>query len=572
MLKIGDTFDGKYKILEEIGRGGMSLVYLARNERVNKAWAIKEIPKRGLLEDLASGRSLLAEVEMLRRLDHPNIVRIVDVVEDEESIYIVMDYVQGQDLLSVVRANGAIRPETVIRWMKQLCDVLWYLHSRQPPVIYRDMKPANVMLRPDGDVVVIDFGTARVSRGGGDGDTSWLGTRGYAAPEQFGGRGETDVRTDIYALGATMYHLLTGRSPADTDFIIYPLGELLPELKGSGIERIVAKCCEMRRENRYQSAAELLDALEHVHDLDQEVRQRDRRRLRLFFVPVLICLIGSLVMAGFLEAGKRTVENTFEISLHRARKAETFPEAFREIQRALRMRPEDPEGYGTALEKIVSETDRDFTADDRKLLRELLRTAPAAGGEKSCLEIFEQERPADYDRFRFRLGVMYFQYFRAGSYPYAAAELRGLDGSRYLGGREKKLAAGLYLISCAVSANSSGEGSSKVFGETGVMGWTEALAEFEELLGDPEQAGEQCGNTGAAFAMYRTFANLVENKIKDFRDAGAEKDRLLGILDAGERYVRKETGGETDRVVRREAEEAVERARMTVRGAYAGDE
>ena len=397
MLEIGSVFEGKYKILEEIGRGGMSRVYLARNERVNKTWAIKEIQRSGQADGIGPGQSLLAEVEMLRRLDHPNIVRIVDILENADCIYIVMDYVQGQDLLRIVRANGAIRPETVILWMKQLCDVLWYLHSQDPPVIYRDMKPANVMLRPDGDVVVIDFGTARVSRGGNDGDTVWLGTRGYAAPEQFGGRGETDVRTDIYTLGATMYHLLTGRSPAETDFFLYPVGELRPELKDSGIERVVAKCCEPRREDRYQSAAELLRDLEHVHDLDLEVCRRDRRRLRAFFSAVFICLIGVITMLGSQAVGNLAVRNTFETSLRRARNAETFSEAFRDLQKALRLRPANPEGYEAVLDKIVGGSDRSFTPDDRRLLRELLLSGPVGDAGASCLEVFEQKNPAGYD-------------------------------------------------------------------------------------------------------------------------------------------------------------------------------
>lgn len=567
MLEIGSTFDGKYKILEEIGRGGMSLVYLARNERLNKTWAIKEIPGNGLRAEAASGRSLLAEAEMLRRFDHPNIVRIVDVVEEKDRSFIVMDYIEGRDLLSIVREHGAVRPDEAVRWMRQLGEVLCYLHGQQPPVIYRDMKPANVMLRPDGDVVVVDFGTARVSRGGNREDTTLLGTRGYAAPEQFGGRGETDVRTDIYALGATMYHLLTGSSPADTDFFICPLGELRPELQGSGIERIVGRCCAPRREDRFQSAAELLDALEHVHDFDLAVRQRDRRSLRLFLVPACICLLGILAMAAFLAAKDRTIRTTFETSLRRAGNAESFAEAFPDLRRALTLRPDAPDGYGSVLERIVSDSDREFTAEDRRLLRELLTAKPVTGGEEDCAGLFEQRNPAEYDRFRFRLGVMYFQYFRSGSYRYAAAELQGLEESPYLGERERNLAGSLYLISRAVGADASGAGSSKVFGETG-EGWTEALARFQELLGAPEEAGEKCGNTGAAFAMYRTFAGLVESRIKNMKDAGAAQGQLSGILDAGERFVRSEEGGETDQVVRREAKEAIERAKMTVSGAY----
>ena len=114
----------------------------------------------------------------------------------------------------------------MIKWAKQLCDVLGYLHSQNPPIIYRDMKPANIMLKPDGNVVLIDFGTAREYKENNIEDTTCLGTMGYAAPEQFGGMGQTDARTDIYCLGATMYHLVTGMNPCEPPYEIRPSEKL----------------------------------------------------------------------------------------------------------------------------------------------------------------------------------------------------------------------------------------------------------------------------------------------------------------------------------------------------------
>ena len=133
---------------------------------------------------------------------------IVDVIDGEGTFLIVMDYIEGNPLNVLVNEQGAQSQEDVIDWAKQLCDVLGYLHSRTPAIIYRDMKPSNVMLKPDGNVMLIDFGTAREYKNKNMvEDTTCLGTQGYAAPEQFGGHGQTDARTDIYCLGATMYHL-----------------------------------------------------------------------------------------------------------------------------------------------------------------------------------------------------------------------------------------------------------------------------------------------------------------------------------------------------------------------------
>ena len=157
MLKIGSVIDGKYKILNIVGKGGMSIVYLAMNEKVNKQWAIKEILKK----DYRNFDMDKKEIEMMKRLKHPNLPAIVDVIEQKDSMLIVMDYIEGQSLEDIVSSYGPQNEKQVIVWAKQLCGVLHYLHTRTPPIIYRDMKPSNVMLRPDGRVMLIDFGAAR---------------------------------------------------------------------------------------------------------------------------------------------------------------------------------------------------------------------------------------------------------------------------------------------------------------------------------------------------------------------------------------------------------------------------
>lgn len=143
----------------------------------------------------------------------PIFLRLPDVLEYKDIFLIVMDYIEGRPLSLTLQEQGAQSQEVVVAWAKQLCDVLEYLHSRKPPIIYRDMKPANIMLRPDGRVMLIDFGTAREYKEEHVEDTICLGTVGYAAPEQFGGNGQTDARTDIFCLGRTLYHLLTGHKP-----------------------------------------------------------------------------------------------------------------------------------------------------------------------------------------------------------------------------------------------------------------------------------------------------------------------------------------------------------------------
>ena len=142
MLQIGQLVDNKYRILDVVGRGGMSVVYLARNERANKNWAIKEVRKIGEENLEVKKNSLIAETEMLKNLSHPNLPTIVDVIETNDTFLVVMDYIEGNDLGKVLGEFGAQPQKKVVEWGLQLCDVLEYLHTRPKPIIYRDLKPA----------------------------------------------------------------------------------------------------------------------------------------------------------------------------------------------------------------------------------------------------------------------------------------------------------------------------------------------------------------------------------------------------------------------------------------------
>ena len=161
MLKIGSVIDGKYKILNAIGHGGMSNVYLAINEKANKPWAVKEVRKSVSRDFDLMRQSLIMETDLLKKLSHPNLPSIIDVIDSDENFLIVMDYIEGNTLERLLAEEGAQPQEQVADWALQLCDVLDYLHTRPVPVIYRDMKPSNIMLKSDGRVVLIDFGTAR---------------------------------------------------------------------------------------------------------------------------------------------------------------------------------------------------------------------------------------------------------------------------------------------------------------------------------------------------------------------------------------------------------------------------
>ena len=317
MLEIGSLVDGKYKILRVVGKGGMSVVYQAVNEKANKIWAIKEVRKDGVQNFEVVKQNLIVETELLKRFNHPNLPSIIDVIDTEDSFLIVMDYIEGNSLSKAIETSGAQSQEDVIEWSKQLCDVLGYLHSRKPPIIYRDMKPANVMLKPDGNVSLIDFGTAREFKSSSVEDTTCLGTQGYAAPEQYGGHGQTDARTDIYCLGATMYHLITGHNPSTPPYEMYPIRQWNPMLS-SGLEEIITKCTQRNPNDRYQSCAELLYALDHFQDLDIENKKVQNLKWKIFLSSVIATLVLFVGMLAFMFAGNAVTSQTYDSNVKAA--------------------------------------------------------------------------------------------------------------------------------------------------------------------------------------------------------------------------------------------------------------
>ncbi len=325
MLEIGSLVDGKYRVLSEIGRGGMSVVYMAINEKANKTWAIKEVRKDGIKDFEVVKQGLIVETEMLKRLSHPNLPSIIDVIESEDTLLIVMDYIEGNPLSKSLEEFGAQPQDYVIDWAKQLCDVLDYLHTQTPPIIYRDMKPANVMLKPDGNVTLIDFGTAREFKEKNLADTTCLGTVGYAAPEQFGGMGQTDARTDIYCLGATLYHLVTGNNPCEPPYEILPIRSVNPQLS-SGLERILLKCTRKNPNERYQSCAELMYALEHYEEIDEVYKKKQKKKITWFVSALAVSAVFLLGALGFNIAGNSKTASLYESYLKAGRDETSYSE------------------------------------------------------------------------------------------------------------------------------------------------------------------------------------------------------------------------------------------------------
>lgn len=224
MLRPGTLLRERYRIERIIGSGGMGNVYLAQDERLpGRRCAVKEVRYLGNFPPewrRELREQFLREATVLARLDHPNLPKVSDYFSEGDADYLVMDYVPGKDLLTLLheaQARGQMLPvDQVLAWMDQLLDALHYLHTQNPPIVHRDIKPANIKVTPTGLVKLVDFGLVKEMTVGDATITviQGKGTLPYTPLEQYAGEGKsTDPRSDIYALGATMYHLLTGHPP-----------------------------------------------------------------------------------------------------------------------------------------------------------------------------------------------------------------------------------------------------------------------------------------------------------------------------------------------------------------------
>ena len=519
----------------------MSVVYLAMNERANKQWAIKEVRKDGVQNFEVVKQGLIAETEMLKKLSHPNLPSIIDVIDGDGTFLIVMDYIEGRHLESVVKEYGAQRQEDVIEWAKQLCDVLSYLHSRKPPIIYRDMKPSNVMLKPDGKVMLIDFGTAREFKENSVADTTCLGTQGYAAPEQYGGHGQTDTRTDIYCLGATLYHLLTGHNPSEPPYEMYPIRYWNPELS-SGLEEIILKCTQKNPDDRYQNCGELLYALEHYNEMDLEYKRKQTLKWRAFLCSTALTVLAGAGAVGFKIAENTVTASTYEVYVEEAANlASTDPEqCIQYYKNAIALNPSDSLAYENLLnfflwehndsaqgdtgnEAVSQQITCVFSDAEEQEIRKVLGTEENRNRRN---EEYLKANVEAYDKFAYDLGIAYyFSYNGTGNKGAArkwleiASEAEPTDE---LNEANINRAANLYKIS-------------EYYDSLGMRNQAgDSMASYADYWRDLQKTVEDdsaSGNNVNMLLAYKEMISQIANNAANFKSAGITRQQMENELD-----------------------------------------
>ena len=288
MLSPNTILQNRYRVVRELGHGGMGAVYEAIDQRVSTVVALKETL---LGKNPDARRAFEREAALLANLRHPGLPKVMDYFSEGEGEFLVMEFIGGHDLAELMELRGGPFPETrVLKWADELLKLLEYLHSRQPPIVHRDIKPSNLKVTKDGDVFLLDFGLAKGAAGQMPtlmSEKSVLGyTPVYSPLEQIHGRG-TDPRSDLYAFGATLYHLLTAQTPADAPSRytaiedeesdpLRPPHELNPQIS-TAVSNILMQAMSMSRRQRQASAAEIRNALRQVAT-EQDRRAAERQQ------------------------------------------------------------------------------------------------------------------------------------------------------------------------------------------------------------------------------------------------------------------------------------------------------
>lgn len=518
MIKIHDIVDGKYEILKEIGHGGMSTVYLAMDKNLNKQWAVKEIRKQGNNKiDGAVVNSLQVEANLMKRLDHPALPRIVDIINSDETICIIMDYIEGETLEKILERYGAQPEDVVVEWAMQLCDALMYLHSQNPPIIYRDMKPGNIMLKPEGNLKVFDFGIAREYKEKSLADTTILGTKGYCPPEQYGSR-QTDARSDIYALGMTMHHLLTGKDPRVAGYEYASIRQYRPELSGS-LERIVDKCTALDPEKRYQSCSELMYALQNREHDEEKYIKKQKRKLGSFIalsaMTVVFAISGTVLHFTASSLNRSNYENLINLS-----ESTSYSEKITSYEDAIAIYPNDTRAYLKMLEAYEYEGTFGKEQNDEFLA---LYNKNQSGFESNS---------SDFAELNYKIGMMYLNYYISESgevqfservqkaYPFFKDNYEKAPDDF----AEKKISDCYYQI-CQfykkyILANTNVEEAAK--------------SDYETLLGTIESSLDEVKDAGAydQLTLYNGIIMLLYDQRANLKSSNVEKDRILTLMDS----------------------------------------
>lgn len=507
MLHRGDILENRYRIDDLIGEGGMSKVWKARDLYINTDWAVKEINKhKKEYLDVADENGDIPEFEYLKLLNHPAFPRIVHEIDEPGAKYIIMDYIEGETLLRILELYGKPSEEDVANWMIDACDAINYLHSQG--IIHRDIKPSNMMIDKQGNLKIIDMGSSCFLNS----DDKPLGTYGYASPEHY--KGKADEKSDVYTVGMTMYHLLTGIDPTDEDFVKYPIREIVPDMS-SGLAKIIDRAVEDNPDYRYFSVNRLADALYSYKKLDDEYISELKRRIRGIFALLGIGFLGILVSVGLIVIGNVKLSRTYDALLL----SETPDEAKRisELTQAAELKPRESAPYIEMLK---------LYAEDQKL------TEPELEKVSSVFSSHKEELSKDanvYANVSYEIGEAILTYYTGATDNSARAKLMAALGyfeNACIESFEKEPLASSYVFMGYYYKN-------YVIADTSLVSKEVSKEEYEALLRSSNdiitKLSEYPGDTQGKMRLitYDVIISLIDSQRSGIAKSKIEKEELI---------------------------------------------
>ena len=387
-LKEGDIIDKSWEVIKKIGQGGTATVYLVRDIELNRYLALKEVPVRNTAKGKLQAKAVIAEISLLKTLSHPSIPRIIKMTHDAHSILIIMDYIDGYSLRDIIRKKNYIPESMIIQWGVALCKTLRYLHNHEPKIIYRDLKPHNVMITNENHLYLMDFGIAKEVTPNFDySKEPKLGTLGFAAPEMSADAAWFDERSDIFALGRTLFFLATRNSPSVTHM---PDGTPIPILpirqydssRSVGLEKIILKCTEKNPEDRYQTIDEVLYDLEHIDEMSEGFRAKIKRRANMIYLLFTTLALGFVLVGGGLLYSRISVADTYKQALATGKTSQSIDS----LLKASSIAPSEVEPY-LEMVKIYRASGHFTSEDEFQLLGALQANIPSLKGKDLLYQV-----------------------------------------------------------------------------------------------------------------------------------------------------------------------------------------
>lgn len=492
MAKDDEIISGRYRIIGQIGSGGMSTVYLAMDQSLKKQWAVKEIKRvddEGQREVI--NRSLVEEANLIKDLDHPAIPRIVDLISEEGTLYVVMDYIEGQTLRDLCKQHGAHSEKEVVDWGIQLCGVLNYLHRQDPSIVFCDLKPSNVMVKPDGTVMLIDFGIAHHAGRAPQGLS--LGTPGYESPEQQEDPVSVDRRSDVYSLGKTLHFLLTLADPTQPAL---PIRQYRPELS-AGLEKVIDKAISPWPQDRYQDCAQFAYALRNYRQEDDAYLDKQRKKWRWFLAALIATLVCLALGLGCLLGENVSRNNNFDYWMSIAKQEPSDSKAEDYFIKASSLRPSSIEPYEGLLGRYRN--DHRFTDKEVHQLTDQIQTN----------EISLRSDRKQWARLTYDTGLLYW-YFYSSQDSQDSSASQGSSDSQDSQGKDDDLSrqyeriryAEQWMKEAASVPDFAQHRSAQIYAD---------IAEFNSQVVSQIAQGTPAGKFRSYFATVKDLVDYVQN-------------------------------------------------------------